>query len=294
MEENTEIILTKEDIHIEEGDYAVHGLLYCGKCRTPRQVYKELNGHTRIVNCICKCRQEERDRREEEWNRQQQTYRVEKLSRMGFKNTMLRNYTFEDDCDQYPQKRATAKKYVQHWNVFRKRNTGLLLHGGMGTGKTFYAACIANALIEQGIPAMMISIPDLLQDLIKLNGPVRQEHLELLDRFELLILDDYEPRGMNSLEEMIFYTVVDRRYRLKKPMIVITNTPAKELEQRNYSHNINKINTRLMEVCRSVEFLGDNIRKFRQESERQFFQSLMTEEGGETPCRTKPVRPPSL
>lgn len=292
MDEYTEIVLTKEDIHIEEGDYAVNGLLYCGKCRTPRQVYKELNGHTRIVNCICKCRQEERDLREEEWKRQQKVFRAERLVRMGFKDTMLRNYTFDADCRLYPQKREIAKKYVQHWTVFRQRNTGLLLHGDMGTGKTFYAACIANALIEKGIPALMISIPSLLQDLIKLNGPLRQEQLELLDRYELLVLDDYDPRSLNTLEEVILYTVVDRRYRQQKPMIVITNTSPKELEQRSYSHNINKINARILEVCRSVEFLGDNIRKIRLQSDREFFQAVMME-GGETPCRTRPVKPPS-
>lgn len=291
MDDSMEILLTKKDIRIEEGDYAVNGLLYCGKCRTPRQVRITLNGHTKICNCICKCRREESDRLEEEQKRQERISRAQRLSRMGFKNTALRHYTFDADCRLYPQKRETAKRYVQHWNEFKKNNTGLLLHGEMGTGKTFYAACIANALIEKGIPALMISTPILLQDLINLYGPARQEQLELLDRYDLLILDDYEPRSLNTLEEMILYTVVDRRYRLKKPMIVITNTSAKDLEMRSYSHNINKINARILEVCRSVEFLGGNIRKIRQQSDRSFFQSMMTE-GGEKPCRTRPAKPP--
>ena len=39
-----------------------------------------------------------------------------------------------------------------------EHNNGLLFWGNVGTGKTFAAACIANALIDNGVPAL---VPDL-------------------------------------------------------------------------------------------------------------------------------------
>ena len=32
----------------------------------------------------------------------------------------------------------------------KRKNVGLLLMGPVGTGKSFFAGCIANALLEQG------------------------------------------------------------------------------------------------------------------------------------------------
>ena len=37
----------------------------------------------------------------------------------------------------------------------RAENLGLLLWGGVGTGKSFLAGCIANALMEQEVPVRM-------------------------------------------------------------------------------------------------------------------------------------------
>ena len=36
-----------------------------------------------------------------------------------------------------------AQRYVAHWPEMREKNVGLLLWGGVGTGKSFMAGCIA-------------------------------------------------------------------------------------------------------------------------------------------------------
>lgn len=42
---------------------------------------------------------------------------------------------------------------------------GLLLYGGVGTGKTFAAACIVNALIDTGRPCLMTNFARVLNTL---------------------------------------------------------------------------------------------------------------------------------
>ncbi len=48
-----------------------------------------------------------------------------------------------------------ARAYVAHWNEAYLYNTGLLLFGDVGTGKSFFAGCIANALLDQNTPVLM-------------------------------------------------------------------------------------------------------------------------------------------
>ena len=59
----------------------------------------------------------------------------------------LYQYRFENDNGSVP-KLEQARRYVEHWDEMRKQNLGLLLWGKPGSGKTFAAGCIANALIE--------------------------------------------------------------------------------------------------------------------------------------------------
>ena len=40
-----------------------------------------------------------------------------------------------------------AKRYVEQWKKVKAENLGLWLWGDVGTGKSFVAACIANALL---------------------------------------------------------------------------------------------------------------------------------------------------
>ena len=45
-----------------------------------------------------------------------------------------------------------AHAYVENWKEAYKSNIGLLLFGDVGTGKSFLAGCIANALLDQDVP----------------------------------------------------------------------------------------------------------------------------------------------
>lgn len=46
-------------------------------------------------------------------------------------------------------------RYVEQWQTMRTENIGLLFWGGVGTGKSFLAGCIANALMEQEVPVLI-------------------------------------------------------------------------------------------------------------------------------------------
>ena len=71
-----------------------------------------------------------------------------------------------------------------------QKSTGLLLFGNVGTGKSFFAGCIANALLEQNVPVLMTNFPTILSRLTGLFGEERLEFVDRLAQYDLLIIDD--------------------------------------------------------------------------------------------------------
>ncbi len=49
----------------------------------------------------------------------------------------------------------TARFYVESWETMQAENIGYLFWGGVGTGKSYLAGCIANALMEKEIAVCM-------------------------------------------------------------------------------------------------------------------------------------------
>ncbi len=87
-------------------------------------------------------------------------------------------------------KRSSSQGYVDYWPQAFKKNIGLLLFGDVGTGKSFLAGCIANALLERDVPVLMTNFPTILSRLCGTFGENRTAFLDSLGDYDLLIIDD--------------------------------------------------------------------------------------------------------
>ena len=76
----------------------------------------------------------------------------------------LYDYTFANDNGQNPLM-DKARASVENWKEAYKNNTGLLLFGEVGTGKSFFAGFIANALLDRDVPVLMTNFPTILNRL---------------------------------------------------------------------------------------------------------------------------------
>lgn len=117
------------------------GLMYCGECRTKKQHKVTIFGKERIVPVLCACRAEEREKEMEEIERREKIDAIRKAKNACIHDKALINCTFENDDGSLPLI-ASARKYVETWPKRKENNNGLLLWGDVGTGKSFYAACI--------------------------------------------------------------------------------------------------------------------------------------------------------
>ncbi len=267
-----DMVLKMAEVTPESEDYmGEDGLLYCGKCRTPRVAYfedgKTLFGLDRHPT-ECACRKAERIKREEAEKHRKHLQIVEDLKRNGFINDEMRNWTFENLWKQRKQSEI-ARIFVEDFADMQKENMGLLFWGNVGTGKSYLAGCIANALMEKEIPVRMTNFATILNDLMaSFNG--RNEYIENLCRYPLLIIDDFGmERGTEySLEQI--YNVIDSRYRSNKPLIVTTNLTHDAIKNPQDTAHA-RIYDRLLAMCNPVLFDGEN---FRESIAQEKFKSF--------------------
>lgn len=139
------------------------GLIYCGKCHTPVQCRITFEGRERIMPCICKCQKEEREQQEQRMKEEEQLLYVRRLKAAGIQERHLQDWTFASATDT-PSVQM-AKRYTENWKKVKAENLGLLLWGDIGTGKSFLAACIANELLEKGVPVLMTNFSKILNQM---------------------------------------------------------------------------------------------------------------------------------
>ena len=244
-----------------EDYYCKDGLLYCGKCHTPKESFFA-NGIALMGKdkhpIECSCQRTEREQQEALINQQKHIDLVRRLKAEGFSDPAMLDWTFENDNGRSPQMHH-AHRYVEQWQTMRSENLGLLLWGGVGTGKSFLAGCIANALMEQEVPVRMTNFARILNEL---NGSFsgRNDIVDKFCRYPLLIIDDFGmERGTEYALEQI-YNIVDCRYRSRKPLIVTTNLTLDEiLHPQDTAHA--RIYDRLLEMCVPISCIGVSLRK---------------------------------
>lgn len=133
----------------------------------------------------------------------------------------MKNWTFEHDDGTDAKISNAMRQYAGQFKEFYKNNIGVLLYGAVGTGKTFYAACVVNAVIEQGYSAKMTNFSRVLNMLQNTNE--RQTYIDELCNYQLLVIDDLgvERQSQYAMEQV--YNVIDTRYETRKPLIITTN-----------------------------------------------------------------------
>ena len=266
------------EIVLPENEYVGDdGLRHCTVCTEAKEVminprYRQVIGmdsHPRHCKCEREKIEAEAAAREERRHRDE----VRRLRSVCFSDRSMWDWTFENDNGKNPQMEM-AHRYVDQWNNMRRDNRGLLLWGGVGTGKSFFAGCIANALMEQEIPVRMTNFAEILNDLMgSFEG--RGEYIHhLTNRYSLLIIDDLGmERGTEYGLEQV-YNVIDSRWRVQKPLIVTTNLPLSQIEQPPDLPR-QRIYDRVLSMCIPVKIHGESMRAEQAKRNMESFRQMM-------------------
>lgn len=254
---------TKADI-----DYiGTDGLLYCGKCHTPKQTrlddkLKPLFGGSDVMRISCKCEQEQLDREERERKAEQvalfkRALHGEWLSKC-FLNIAYRERTFENDNGQTPELIKTAQDFVEHFDYYSDLHSGLLFSGSVGVGKTYAAACIANELLKRGIKVIFRTENELLREACSDKSEFLHNYLK---KASLLILDDFGACIKSEKQMGVIFPYIDDWSASRKPLIVTTNLKPTDFKETADTEKA-RIFSRVIEVCSiPVVVNGKDIRR---------------------------------
>ena len=231
------------------------GLLHCSVCHKKTQTRVEFLGIKKTVRCICDCKNAEIEAEVERKRREE----FERQRRLCFSETNMASWTFENDDRKNPKLSDAMMRYADGFSDFRKEGLGLLLYGTVGTGKTYYAACIANRLIDKNYKVLMTNFARLTNQ-IQGTYEGKQEMIDELNRYHLLVIDDLgAERKSEYMQEMVF-NIIDSRYRSGLPFIITTNLTAEEIKKPQ-EVSFARIYDRILERCFPVEVAGTSRRR---------------------------------
>ena len=252
------------------------GLLTCGKCHTPKEMLLPEGARifgTRKFRVMCQCQQETRDREEQEQKQREFAERVLFIRREAFRDIPGQDWRF--DNAQKSDRLSKIKRYADHWEEMQADGTGLLLFGGVGTGKSYAAGCLANALLDKGHSVRFVGLSDVVNRMQGCFGIDREKYLKELLKPELLILDDLGSERSTSFGKEQVFDVVNKRTLSGKPLVVTTNIPLKFMQTAEDIQD-RRIFDRVLEKCVPVAFTGENFRKANAKENLKRAAALLT------------------
>ena len=262
-----------------ETEYMKDGHTYCKTCHERKDgEVKNLMDMKFIFKNNCKC---DRERLEKQKQREKEQ-EIERLKRSCFISMSQWAYTFDNYKGEKDKSYIIAKNYVKEYEQMKKENIGLLFCGTVGSGKTYLACCIANALIEEYMIRVKIrNFAQIINDLQKSGFDLdKNEYIESLTNVSVLILDDLGIERDTSYAKEQVYNIVNSRYLKQKPTIFTTNLPYEKIQNSDDGVEYERIYSRIIEMCIPVNVMGEDFRKrLQKEKLKQNKERLLM--GGE-------------
>jgi len=191
------------------------GELYCLVCSRPKSATVTMECGERVrTNCPCLCRQEAIQQRKTELKEYGKQMKA-KLQRDKFvDHPAYRSSVFSRDDGRRPDLTDTFRRLADEY-AEKGCDQGLILTGPHGCGKTFYAACVVNTLLEKGMNVQMLLAGEAVDKMR--NSDANAEFVSQLYECDLLVLDDLHDSFYKDRSIDVIRDIVTRRRVAKKP-----------------------------------------------------------------------------
>ena len=263
---------------VNPGDtYDSEGLLVCGKCKKRRQTFVMASDPTpdepdrkRPVKVTTQCDCDKRRELEEKKAAENKAAmeRVNRLKDASLMGERFQRAKFENlQITQYNERNLKlCRRYAERFDEMVEKKQSLLFWGNVGTGKSFAAACIANYLLDRGVPVMMTSFVKLLS-LIQNGDEKEADIISRLNSAKLVIFDDLGAERNTDYALEKIYNIIDSRYQRELPIIFTTNLTITEMKNET-DNRYKRIYDRVFENIYPMQFTGPSWR--RKEASRRF------------------------
>jgi len=263
---------------MKEDEYLHDGMFFCKSCKTPRQTlidFEDGRGE-RLFPQHCECQRIEYERQEEEENRRKHDEAIFRLRCRAIPNPAYRQCTFAADDNKTPRTTQICKEYVAKFDKFSAFGGGLIFWGSVGTGKTFFAMCIANALVDSGLNVYCTSLSEVVKMAQDFDNADR--HFSMLMSKKMIVVDDLgAERGTEFATEKI-YEFIDGCNTHSVPLIFTTNYSPDILQKAcedTTDLTYARIYSRILEKCTPIAVLDIKRRKNNAEANYSLAAELL-------------------
>lgn len=236
------------------------GSIVCKKCGTARYLI-EIDGRpvTSPLPVMCRCLEDQARREASAESDRLFREKVERIRGDAFTSKTFHKMTFAESDGKDARLFGAMKRYVERFEEFRADGRGLLLYGHVGTGKTFAAACVANALIDDGYSVKFTSLSRMINAVMgTFDG--KQQIIDGLADHDLVVIDDLGAERTTQAVADYAFQIIDGLYQARVPMICTTNLSLDEMKDPQ-SYEQRRIYDRIFEACFPIRMSGENKRK---------------------------------
>ena len=257
--------------------YDSENFLMCGNCHSRKQTEVDLSFlglGLRKVGCLCVCAKEQQEEENKRAREMERHNHIKKLKDEGIADPQHLKASIEKDNGSNPKISKAVLRYTDKWADMLEENMGILFYGDVGRGKTFYAGCIANRLIEKGVPVLMTNISALITAMTQDFEKSKANILKRISCVDLLILDDLGVERDTEYSSEKLQEIIDTRYRSGKPLVVTTNLTPEELKNPT-DLRYKRVYDRILEMCYPMLVDGASRRQKKAQNKRQQFRNLI-------------------
>lgn len=219
----------------------VNTTVYCDTCHKPKCV--AVDGVPGKLPVMCDCEAQAYMNRQREQDERRRLQGIRARIESGIPAGKYRGYTFANDDRANPTASDAVKRYADEWQENLRAGKGLLLCGGVGSGKTFLAVAAANEIVKQS--SVYVSE---LSTLARDAGDFNKDMDRIIENVGLLVIDDI---GVERSSEYVMenaYAIINGRYKTGLPVICTTNLTPRELVISGTSVKA-RIYDRILEMC---------------------------------------------
>lgn len=167
---------------------------------------------------------------------------------------------------------ANAEQYINTQKAMQELSTNkfplnkkknIVLMGKPGTGKTFLASCMANAIMQRGYSVVFITAFDMVQKMLKYHTTfdnTKASYIEPLFDCDFLVIDDLGSENIlkNVTVEYFFHLINERRLN-NKTTLITSNLTINEIGARYGERTASRLFDK--SVCYTKEFNFEDSRK---------------------------------